>query len=77
MRVHITGMSVREMMRSADKLEPEDRLVLTAYLKHLARKDDPEYRAELTRLNEEINAGKRFTLEQVERIHKTMRSEGL
>jgi len=64
-------------MKSADQLKPADRLVLTAYLKHLSRKDDPEYRAELTRLNEEINAGKRFTLDQVERIHKTMQSEGL
>ena len=70
-------MSVAEMMRGADELTPEDRLVLAAYLKHLGRKDDPAYQAELTRLNEEIAQGQKFTLDQVERMHHSLKSEGL
>jgi len=51
--------------------------VLEAYLKHLGRKDDPAYQAELSRLNGEIDAGKKFSLEQVQRMHETLKAEGL
>ena len=64
-------------MRTADTLTPDDRLVLAAYLKHLGRKDDPAYQAELTRLNQEIDAGRKFTLDQVQRMHEALKAEGL
>ena len=70
-------MSVAEVMRTADTLTPDDRLVLAAYLKHLGRKDDPAYQAELTRLNQEIDAGRKFTLDQVQRMHEALKAEGL
>jgi len=70
-------MSVADIIRTADRLTPEERLVLEAYLKHLGRKDDPAYQAELSRLNGEIDAGKKFSLEQVQRMHETLKAEGL
>lgn len=64
-------------MRTAEGLTPEERLVLAAYLKHLGRKDDPAYQSTLTRLNSEIDAGRKFTLDQAQRMHEALESEGL
>ncbi len=64
-------------MRAAEELAPGDRLLLAGYLKHLARVQDPAYQAELTRLNEEIDAGRKFTLDQVQHLHDTLQSQGL
>lgn len=70
-------MSVAELMKGARRLKPDERVALMAYLKHLARKDDPAYQAELTRLNAEIDSGRKFTLEQVERMHAALKAEGM
>ncbi len=66
-------MSSAELKRIADQLSPEERLFLAAYLKHLARRDDPAYQAELTRLNREIDRGKKYSLEQVKRINERLK----
>lgn len=70
-------MSTSQLMQTADALDAEERLFLAAYLKHLARVDDPAYQAELTRLNQEIDVGKKFTLEQVQRMHQALKGEGM
>ncbi|MBM3883753.1 MAG: hypothetical protein FJ387_29280 [Verrucomicrobia bacterium] len=70
-------MSTAELKRTAESLNAEERVFLAACLKHLARVDDPAYRAELTRLNDELDAGKRFTLAQVQRMHEALQAEGL
>ncbi|HEY1172219.1 MAG TPA: hypothetical protein VGH19_12670 [Verrucomicrobiae bacterium] len=70
-------MSTKELIRTANELNSEERVFLAAYLKHLARVDDPAYRTQLTQLNEEIDSGKRFTLQQVKRLHKALEKEGL
>ena len=70
-------MSIVELKQSAEGLSTEERVFLTAYLKHLARRDDPDYQAELARLSREIDDGKKFDLEQVKRIHESLESEGL
>ena len=70
-------MSVTELKKTVENLTAEERVFLAAYLKHLSRVDDPAYQAELTRLNEEISTGKKFTLPQVLRMHEALRVEGL
>ena len=70
-------MTVDELKRGIEQSTPEQRLFLAAYLKHLARNDDPAYHAELTRLNKEIDEGKKFSLEQVKHLHETLKREGL
>jgi hypothetical protein len=72
-------MTVAELKTGIEQSSPEERLYLAAFLKHLGRKDDPAYRAELTRLNAEIDEGegKKFSLEQVKRLHETLEAEGL
>ena len=70
-------MSVMELKKTVGSLNAEERLFLAAYLKHLARVDDPPYQSHLTRLNAEIDAGKKFTLPQVVRMHEALKAEGL
>jgi hypothetical protein len=70
-------MTVTEIKSGIEQSSPEQRLYLAAFLKHLARKDDPAYRSELTQLNEEIDRGQRFTFEQVKHLHETLKAEGL
>jgi len=70
-------VTVAEIKSGIEQSSPEERAYLAAFLKHLARKDDPAYQAELTRLNEEINGGKKFSFAQAKRLHETLKAEGL
>ncbi len=70
-------MTVKEIKRGIEQSSPEERAYLAAFLTHLARKDDPAYQSELTRLNQEIDRGKKFSLAQAERLHETLKAEGL
>jgi hypothetical protein len=70
-------MSTADLKKTADSLNDEERVFLAAYLKHLSRADSPAYQAELTRLDAEIDAGKKFSLEQVQRMHGALKAEGL
>jgi hypothetical protein len=70
-------MSVTELKKAVENLNAEERMFLSAYLKHLARVDDPTYQAQLTQLNDEIDKGRKFSLPQVIRMHKALKAEGL
>jgi hypothetical protein len=70
-------MSSTELIKTANSLNPEERVFLAAYLKHLTRVDNPAYQSELSRLNQEIDDGKKFSLEQVKRLHDSLKAEGL
>ncbi len=66
-----------ELRSGIEQCSGEERTYLAAFLKHLARKDDPAYRSELTRLNQEIDCGRKFSLAQAKRLHETLKMEGL
>jgi hypothetical protein len=70
-------MTMAEIKSGIEQSSPEERVYLTAYLKHLARKDDPAYQSELTRLNAEIDNGKRISLAQAKQLHESLKAEGL
>ncbi|MDB6021493.1 MAG: hypothetical protein JWQ04_1350 [Pedosphaera sp.] len=70
-------MTVEEIKNGIEQSTPEERAYLAALLKHLGRKDDSAYRSELTRLNQEFDDGRKFSLEQVKRLHETLKAEGL
>jgi hypothetical protein len=55
-------------METANALTADQRVFLAAYLKHLGRKNDPAYKAQLGRWNGEIDDGKRISLEQAKRL---------
>jgi hypothetical protein len=70
-------VTVAEIKSSIEKSTAEERAYLAAFIKHLARKDDAAYRSELTHLNGEIDRGKKYSLAQLKRLHKTLNVEGL
>jgi hypothetical protein len=61
-------MSVAEIKQQVEALSPEEKRELSAFLKHLARRDDPEHQAELTRIMQEMDRGIKFTMADVERL---------
>jgi hypothetical protein len=70
-------MTVAEIKSGIEQSTPEERAYLAAFRKHLARKDDSAYRSELTRLNAEIDSGKKISLDQAKQLHETLKAEGL
>jgi hypothetical protein len=70
-------MSRNELKAVVDRSSVEDRLFLSAYLQHLATRDDPKFQAELTNAHREINRGKRVNLGQLKRLHRTLASASL
>ena len=70
-------MTLDEIKREAAVLPSEERLRLTAFLKHLERADSVANRADLSRLNRSIDAGDGVTLEQWRKMHAALQAEGL
>jgi len=61
-------------METANSLTADQRVFLTAYLKHPGRVNDPAYRTELSRLNQEIDDGKKISFAQAKRLHKELKA---
>ncbi len=55
----------------------EERFVAAAYLQHLAQAADPAYQAMLALRMQRLEAGRKVTLEQAQRIHQSLEAEGL
>ncbi len=70
-------MSHQELKATVDALSEDDRLWLAAYLMHVERRDSPEHKADLARLNREIDEGHYYTLEQFEKVHAALKAERL
>ena len=69
-------MTLDELKRGVAELSEEDRLHLSAFLKHLARVDTDENKAELSRLNRQIDEGNYVSLEQLREMHAALEAEG-
>jgi hypothetical protein len=65
-------MSSTDLIETANSLTANQRVFLAAYLKHLGRKNDPAYQAELGRLNHEIDDGKKISFEQAKLLHREL-----
>ena len=55
----------------------EERFFAAAYLQHRAQENDPAYQVMLVERKKRMDAGHKVTLEQVQRIHNVLESEGL
>ena len=75
-RILFAVMTLDEIQREAAALSEEERVRLRAFLIHLGRVDTEENRAELTRLNAEIDAGIYFTAEDVAKAHADLLAQG-
>ncbi len=54
----------------------EERLDLAALIAHLNRSDDPDYQSELDQRAAEMDAGKKSTLDELERRHQRLAAGG-
>jgi hypothetical protein len=70
-------MSRNELKAVVDRSSTEDRLFLSAYLQHLATRDDPAVQTELANAHREITRGRKVNLRQLKRLHRTLASTGL
>ncbi len=69
-------MSIEQLQREMEHASDAERLELAMYLRHLRRRNDPEHAAELSRRMKEMDEGKRVTLEEVQRRHEALKTQG-
>jgi hypothetical protein len=69
-------MSFAEVKQEIIKMTPQERDELAAYLFHVRRRDDPEWRAELAKRNQEMDAGRKASEEEVLRVHEELKEQG-
>lgn len=58
-------------------MPPSERLVLSAYLRHLARRDTAGNQQALDAAAERIQAGEKVSRSQLLRLHETLKSGGM
>lgn len=55
----------------------EERFFAAAYLHHLAQANDTAYQSLLAERMTRMDSGRKFTAEQVQRVHQTLEHEGV
>lgn len=70
-------MTTLEVKEQIDAMSDEDRFFAAAYLDHLASEKDDVHRRVLTERMDRMDAGKKVSLEQLERLHLALENEGL
>jgi len=70
-------MSLAEIQSQLKALPPSERVVLSAYLRHLARRDDPANRQALDAAAGRIQAGEKVSRAQLVHLHETLKSDGM
>jgi hypothetical protein len=69
-------MSFAEIKVQVAELSDEERLELQGFLYFLRVQNDPEHLAELDRRMADMDAGKKFSQEDVERLHRELMEQG-
>ena len=70
-------MTIQDLKREIELCSEEDNLSLLAFLKHLARQDDPAYKKLLAERITEMQAGNEISFDQLKRLHKALEAVGL
>jgi hypothetical protein len=65
-------MSVAELKNAVENLTEDERLELAEYLRWRARKDDPEWQAELARRVDRCVAGRGHSAEELSALHNRL-----
>lgn len=73
----LSPMSMVEVRTQIDRMTDEERWFAAAYLQHLLLAEDPEHQRRLSEAMARMDAGRKFTLEQAERIHAALEAEGI
>ena len=69
-------MSFAEIKEQVAGLTPDERLELAGLIAHLSRTDDPQYQADLDRRLADMDAGKKFGQNDLERLHGELSAKG-
>jgi len=69
-------MSVAELKSALDNLTEDERLELAEHLRWRARKDDPEWQAELAHRVDRCVAGRGHSAEELDALHDRLSREG-
>jgi hypothetical protein len=70
-------MTTAKLKQTVDNLTLAQRAFVAAYLQHLARVDDPQHQAKLGQRMRRMDAGRKVSLEQAQRLHEALAAEGL
>jgi hypothetical protein len=70
-------MSLTEIRNTIDRMTEEERFFAAAYLKHLAEVNDPVRQSMLGERMRRMEEGKKFSIDQIQRIHETLTTERL
>jgi hypothetical protein len=70
-------MSRAELKSLVDRSSAADRLFLSAYLQHLAARDDATVQREVDDAHREIERGQKVRLPQLKKLHATLARTGL
>lgn len=70
-------MTVTQVKQQIDAMSDEDRFLAAAYLEHLSNEKDVGYRMNLAERMQRMDAGKKVSLEQLERLHLALEHEGM
>jgi hypothetical protein len=70
-------MSLAEIQSHVKTMPPSERLVLSAYLRHLARRDAAANQQALDATAERMQAGEKVTSTQLVRLHESLKAEGV
>jgi hypothetical protein len=69
-------MSLAEVKTSVAAMSIDDRLDVAAFIAHLNRAEDPEYRAELDRRMADMDSGRKTPASELERLHEDLSRKG-
>ena len=69
-------MSVAEITSAIDRLSPRERAKVSVYLQRRFCEDTPARRRELSRIMDEMAAGKKFNLAQLTAKDEQLRTKG-
>jgi hypothetical protein len=65
-------MSTSAISEALEQMSPEERFFAAAWLHHRSQADDEEWRREMQRTQADMDAGRKFSHEQVNAMHDAM-----
>lgn len=69
-------MSLAEIKRAVDELQPDEQLELAEYVRWRATRDDPEWQAELSERRDRLTKSGGHSRDELVRLHDKLSADG-
>jgi hypothetical protein len=69
-------MSTRALCETLDRWTPEERFFAAAWLHHRSQAEDQEWLREIEQTQADMDAGRKFSHEQVREMHESLSAAG-